>query len=209
MSENSSFIIKPSPYARILVEALKEHATLRDIAARTKLSFTVNSTRRCYLVLEGRFSLHRLSDDRLVATSATPGFYGINNGQLRPYFYMKALTPAVIGYLSLEETFDLIRAKNLWETLAMHTMTMNEKLVIYAEQLTAPTAYQVIRTQLIELMNEDKNFRENTTAESYIREKTMLSRSGIMLILSKLKKGEYIVMNGGMLVSIKNLPAKY
>ncbi|WP_416173619.1 helix-turn-helix domain-containing protein [Enterobacter kobei] len=47
------------------------------------------------------------------------------------------------------------------------------------------------------------------TAERYIRNKTPLSRSGVMKILSSLKSGGYINIEQGKLISIGVLPKKY
>lgn len=47
------------------------------------------------------------------------------------------------------------------------------------------------------------------TAEKYIREKTHLSRSGVMRILADLKTGGFIEMEEGRLIKINKLPAKY
>ena len=54
----------------------------------------------------------------------------------------------------------------------------------------APTAYEMIRQQLIKLMEEDESYRSSVTAERYIREKTHLSRSGVMRILADLKPAD-------------------
>jgi CRP-like cAMP-binding protein len=47
------------------------------------------------------------------------------------------------------------------------------------------------------------------TAERYIREKTQLSRSGVMRILADLKTGGFIEMEEGRLIKINKLPARY
>ena len=73
----------------------------------------------------------------------------------------------------------------------------------------APTAYEMIRQQLLRLMEEEADYRHSVTAERYIREKTQLSRSGVMRILADLKTGGFIEMEEGKLIKINKLPAKY
>ena len=73
----------------------------------------------------------------------------------------------------------------------------------------APTAYEMIRQQLVLLMQEDDSFRRSVTAERYIRDKTHLSRSGVMRILADLKTGGFIEMEEGRLIKINKLPARY
>ena len=58
-------------------------------------------------------------------------------------------------------------------------------------------------------MSEDESVRGSITAERYIRNKTPLSRSGVMKILSSLKSGGYINIEQGKLISIGVLPKKY
>jgi CRP-like cAMP-binding protein len=66
----------------------------------------------------------------------------------------------------------------------------------------------MIRQQLVQLMDEDESYRRGIT-ERYIREKTQLSRSGVMRILADLKTGGFIEMEEGRLIKINKLPAKY
>ena len=58
-------------------------------------------------------------------------------------------------------------------------------------------------------MSEDARLRNSITAENYIRDKTNLSRSGIMRILSELKEGGYIEINRGILMMVHQLPEKF
>jgi DNA-binding IclR family transcriptional regulator len=67
----------------------------------------------------------------------------------------------------------------------------------------------MIRQQLVKLMEEDEAYRLGVTAERYIREKTQLSRSGVMRILADLKTGGFIEIDEGRLIKINKLPAKY
>jgi hypothetical protein len=129
-------------------------------------------------------------------------------GQQVP-LYIKALMPSVIGKMSREQALKVIKDHNQWEALSQHLMFISAKLFTYSEQLTAPSAYEVIRMQLLELMGEDERVRTTTTAERYIRDKTNLSRSGIMHIISKLKEGGFIEINRGILIKINRLPDKY
>lgn len=67
----------------------------------------------------------------------------------------------------------------------------------------------MIRQQLLKLMDEDEHYRSSITAERYIREKTQLSRSGVMRILADLRTGGFIDIEEGKLIRINKLPAKY
>jgi len=93
--------------------------------------------------------------------------------------------------------------------LSKHLMFVYNRLYNNVMPQGAPTAYEMIRQQLIKLMDEDESYRNAITAERYIREKTQLSRSGVMRILADLKTGGFIEIEDGRLVKINKLPARY
>lgn len=198
---------KISPYGELLIEALRPYAEIKKIIPRRNLYLNINDIQYCYLLLEGQFGIYRQSDHRMLGSASYPGILGL--GALvteRSSVYMKALTPSVAGRLSLDIVQHVIQELNLWEPLAKHMIILSNRLYISNEQLSAPTAFELVRTQLMELINEDSSIRREVTAERYIRDKTKLSRSRIMHILSELKKGGYIEMQKGILVDVIELP---
>jgi hypothetical protein len=58
-------------------------------------------------------------------------------------------------------------------------------------------------------MNESEELRLATNACDYVQEKTLLSRSGIMKMLSDLKRGGHIEVERGVLIAVNKLPVKY
>lgn len=209
-SEKSSLIIRPSPYASELVDTLKPHAEIKTILPRRRLHFAVGGTTYCYLILEGNVAIHRHSDDRLLVSVSSPAVYGIARQVIKNMdIYLTTVTPTVIGKIPVEQAEKIITDKGLWETLSRHLMVSIEKLYVYNAQISAPTAFDVVCGQLQELMSEESTLRMNLTAERYIRNKTSLSRSRVMQVLSDLKKGGYIELERGILLGINHLPDKY
>lgn len=72
----------------------------------------------------------------------------------------------------------VIKENGLWGLLSKHLMFVYNRLYNNVMPQGAPTAYEMIRQQLIKLMDEDESYRNAITAERYIREKTQPSRSG-------------------------------
>jgi hypothetical protein len=70
----------------------------------------------------------------------------------------------------------------------------------HCAQISQMSAYDIIRFQLVELMQEPEAIRLNMTAAAYIKSRTYLSRSGIMRILAELRTGKYITMERGVLM---------
>ncbi|HEM8518519.1 TPA: helix-turn-helix domain-containing protein [Citrobacter amalonaticus] len=58
-------------------------------------------------------------------------------------------------------------------------------------------------------MAEKEELRLAVNASDYIQEKTHLSRSRVMKILSDLRLGDHIVMERGILIRINRLPEQY
>lgn len=205
-----SLILRVSDFVLPLVEHLKHEAEVKSILARRRLSFQVGGERYCYVILKGRVMVHRQSDDLAMATAAAPTVVGLGNlHQMEMEGYIKTLVPSEIAILKMSTVRNIIDVHHLWEPLAKHMMVVAGKLFHSSEQISAPTAYEIVRAQLNELISESPVLRENITAERYIRDKTHLSRSGIMRILASLKEGGYIEMERGILTGIIKLPEKY
>lgn len=75
-------------------------------------------------------------------------------------------------------------------------------------KLSSPSAYNIVRLQLYELIAKPDSILSSITAENYIRSKTRLSRSSLMRILSELKNDGYIVIDRGVLKRIIRLPVQ-
>jgi CRP-like cAMP-binding protein len=75
--------------------------------------------------------------------------------------------------------------------------------------LVARSAYSVVREFLLEIHELITNHNRDINIYDYIQEYTNLARSTIIKILSDLKKGDYIVVEKGKLVSLSALPERY
>lgn len=104
----------------------------------------------------------------------------------------------------------LFRQHNLWEEvtslLAYHTSYMVYRDDLVLQQRT----YSVIRNHLLEMMLLSEETRQRVSILEYIQDRTLLSRSSILNVLSALKKGGYITFaRGGYLQNIVSLPEKF
>lgn len=111
--------------------------------------------------------------------------------------------------LALASFNQIIANDNLWEHFARLLMYSASRVYEHCAMISQLSAYDIICTQLVELMQEPESIREHTTAANYIKSRTWLSRSGIMRILSELRTGGYITMQRGVLQEINHLPLKY
>ncbi|MEH3773002.1 helix-turn-helix domain-containing protein [Enterobacter asburiae] len=199
-----------SPYAQELISHLLSDCTTHRAARGERLDLQVNGQGMCYLILEGTIAVYRRSDDMLLSTARSPAVFGLAN-LTDIYFndYLMTISPCLIGTLTTQRLNDIIQEKALWGLLSKQIIFAYSRLYNNVMPQGAPTAYVMIRQQLVKLMEEDESYRQSVTAEKYIREKTHLSRSGVMRILADLKTGGFIEMEEGRLIKINKLPAKY
>ncbi|WNS34115.1 helix-turn-helix domain-containing protein [Enterobacter asburiae] len=71
------------------------------------------------------------------------------------------------------------------------------------------STYELIRINLNALMEEEEELRLSINVSDYIQDKTRLSRSRVMKILSDLREGDFIEVKRGILLKVNKLPANY
>jgi len=76
-------------------------------------------------------------------------------------------------------------------------------------ELVGNDAYSKIRSLLMELWLYPEEIRRQIKVSSFIQRRTRISRSRIMDVLAELKKGQYIEMKSGVLVSMEKLPSAF
>ncbi|MCU6383569.1 winged helix-turn-helix transcriptional regulator [Enterobacter quasiroggenkampii] len=207
---STKWVCDPSSATKLLIDYLKHGSDLKKVLPRRRLNFVVGNERLCYVLLKGRVMIHRGNDDLAMATVQGPAVIGLSNlHQTQMRGYIKTFNNCDIVTLKTDFVNETIKNHNLWEPLAYHLMGLAGKLFHSYEDLTGPSAYDIVSAQLYALSNEESSFRLNVTAESYIRDKTHLSRSGVMRILSALKEGGYIEMQRGVLLNIIKLPDRF
>lgn len=201
---------RSSPYSQELISYLEPYCTTRRTGRGEQFDLQVNGKGICYLILEGTIAVYRRSDDMMLSTARSPAVFGLAN-LTDIYFndYIKTVSPCLIGILTTEKVNEIIKEKALWGLLSKQLMFVYNRLYNNVMPQGAPTAYEMIRQQLVKLMEEDEAYRLGVTAERYIREKTQLSRSGVMRILADLKTGGFIEIDEGRLIKINKLPARY
>lgn len=199
-----------SPWAQELITHLQPHAVMHDIPRGERFDLAVNGQGMCYLILEGSVAIFRRNNNMLLSTANSPGVFGLAN-MTDIFFddYFKTIKPCKIGILTTAKAAEVIEEKLLWGVVSRHLAYLYSRLYNHILPPGAPTAYESICHQLLALMNEEESFRARVTAERYIRDKTQLSRSGVMRILADLKAGGYVEMEEGKLIKIHRLPAKY
>jgi CRP-like cAMP-binding protein len=188
-----------------LVDALIPQAKHRHYAKGTKLSFVQKNAPFCHILISGTVDVYRITDSLLLTSLSTSHIMGLATHDI----YAVVTSPAQIASISLEDVCKHIARQNLWQTFAEFLLAISHKIYLHAQGISAPTTYEVICNQLVLLMESPIALRQNVTAVRFICERSHLSRSLVMKVLSDLKKGDYIEMKKGELIAINFLPARY
>lgn len=76
-------------------------------------------------------------------------------------------------------------------------------------QLVGNNSYSQIRAMLMEMAEWDETLRSKIGVMNHIQRSTRISRSVVAEILAALRRGNYINMSRGKLVSVNRLPTEY
>lgn len=203
--------IKPTHEIERLIAALVPFAEIRDSLPNKKISYLKQNKDNAYLILEGFVNIHRLQDGMIMCTAEAPVILGLVNKMLESSdeFYFSTKTRVVIGLIPWGIVKDILDKEGLWECYSTYLTYIVKYMSVHSSKITALSAYEVIRNQLTNLANEPNEFRLTTNAMQYIQERSRLSRSRIMSVLSQLRKGGYIVIEDGVLIELGKLPEKY
>lgn len=111
------------------------------------------------------------------------------------------------GDVEIFRFLSIVREKDLWLDLLAIASSITSFLIHRDINLVNQDRFHVVMHYLKELyaLPQDKNIAFTTT--NYIVRRSGLSRSGVMAVLSELKKGKYIKIENGILVHMSdNIP---
>ncbi|MNE13367.1 putative DNA-binding transcriptional regulator [compost metagenome] len=153
--------------------------------------------------------INRRDDGITLNTESAPFVFGFTlNSKLHPRLCIRPSPDAVLRRLSLESAMHIVEEESLWEPLTQLLIFISARLFRHCTRLSQSGMYETVRSLLIELINESPKIRYAESTYNYIQNRCLLSRSGIMSILSSLRTGGHIELENGKLVKINYLPDK-
>lgn len=176
---------------------------------QTLFSSDINSE-DIFIILEGIISLKR-NDDVLIGMAQAPFIMGLADSVMRTDVQYKLMAEShCSGYhLPASQTISIIEQHHLWREAFCWLAWQNKTLELRDLQLIGHNSYEQIRATLIAMNEWDQELRSRIGVMNYIHQRTRISRSVVAEVLAALRKGNYIKMNKGKLVSINRLPFEY
>lgn len=201
----------PPQYAIEILEKMLPHITFKAYPVGYRISYSATKQSHVYLLRKGVISLYRQPDDILLDIFEASMLRGIIplHDMSQSVFTFKAITSIEMAIVDRQKFENLLNQLDLWQTFASHLQLVSSMMTEILFKLISPSAFDIVRLQLYELMAKPEYIRETITIESYIKGKSRISRSAIMRILSELKKGGYITAENGILKKINYIPQKY
>lgn len=210
-SKDNSTVLHLKPYKHIekIIDILLPSAERKILSRGEVVHYYKSDIRQCFLLIQGSVALHRRGDGIVLNSESAPFILGVSSQFSSEHLYVRALETSEVAAVSLERFNGIVAQQNLWEHFSNLLIYTASRVYEHCAQISQMSAYDIIRFQLVELMQEPEAIRLNTTAAAYIKSRTYLSRSGIMRILAELRTGKYITMARGVLMDIHHLPRKY
>lgn len=210
MPQNSllSELRLPSPYAAQLVSELATGDHFKKWPKGTKFAFIRAGEPVCHFFRAGVVNVERIDDGLSLGIASAPLALGFTSS-LTSRLILRAYESCEVATLSHEQVMTLIEEKQIWDIVAKHMLIVMNKLFTCNEMVTAPTSYDMLCYQLQALIQEPDSVRQKTAVWQYIQNRTRLSRSSIMKMLSALKEGGYIRLEQGKLAAITHLPPRF
>ncbi|MEV9154217.1 winged helix-turn-helix transcriptional regulator [Klebsiella variicola] len=201
--------LKPFRHIETLIKHVLPAAERVVIGRGDVVHYYKDDIRQCFLLLQGSVALHRRGDGIVLNSESAPFILGVSSQFSSDHLYVRALETSEIARVPLDCFNHIVAHLELWEHFSKLLIYTASRVYEHCAQISQMSAYDIIRFQLVELMQEPDAIRQKITAAAYIKSRTYLSRSGIMRILAELRTGKYITMERGILLDINHLPRKY
>lgn len=203
--------IRPEASVQRLTAVLEPIAEKMKVVSRKRMTWTHKGRPQLYLFVQGALSILRASDGLLIVTVYDTHLFGIAE-MIQPTkgHILRTESESTILRVDAEQAAALFRQQGLWEdaaaVLSYHTAYLFYRDALVMQQRT----YSVIRSHLLEMMTLPEEARMRISILDYIQDRTLLSRSSILNVLSALKRGEYITFKrGGYLQELQALPESF
>lgn len=183
-----------------------------ELSQGERLCMTVKNEKVMYLLLSGFFTFRHHTSGTIIGQTSGPSIAGLSDMFISAgnIDYFKVESSSVVIRLTQLQFFDCLNEKNhLWLHVAAVQAWITKQLCLRDLNLNTRSSYQVIRYLLSELSLQPDAIKNSIAAYRYIQDRSMISRSLVMSILSELQRGGYVEIKRGVLKKIYKLPDRF
>ncbi len=204
--EEKGNLLKPLKHILRISRLLCHHRNANRVTIPVKSRFLVDSkSKQCVVLLKGHFSIVRKNDGLYLGTLKAPMIAGLLVSM--PHLIISE-SDMDVCFLSSQDALDTIHSHGLWENFSHIMAFYIDILLVRDEMVFGYDSYKVVRNFILDIsMNEELSEKINIC--DFITQRTNLSRSTVMNIISNLRKGGYIEIKNGRLMKLGRLPEKY
>lgn len=209
---------KPLNAINKIIDSLSNSGDFFELQPEEEFSFdTKGSDKLIMLLTKGTGTICHSENELVVTTIFSPSVLGLIDGYSKFYKVNIRLSHFFIAetYCSghivpLDKFVEIMDEKNLWHDIARILASRLMIMSIREKEFIGVDSYLMVRTLLLELGRYSSEYRQQINVLSFIQRRTNLSRSRILSILSELRKGDYISMEKGTLMTInKKIPEQF
>jgi hypothetical protein len=201
---------KPLAEIELILKHLSPYANKVETKIRQSLNYIAGGQHHCFLLHKGSVTLYRNIDGMVLNSESAPYIFGISTQLLESdYLYIRTQENSEVSVIPMAEVNQIITQEDLWKSVSTLLIYTASRVYDHCTKISSLSSYEIICSQLYELMSETPEIRNSVSVVSYIKSRTFLSRSSIMKILAQLKAGNYIMTDKGFLKAINNIPSRY
>lgn len=202
----------PEEEIKQLEEALEMYSESLELPMRHKLLKKHNNENVCYILKKGYFSFQQHTSDKIISYVYPPLIIGL--GEIFTHCsvgYLYTETSAIVRRVTTSNLLHCLEENPyLWRNIVVILSYTIQRVFILNSQISAKDTYQIVRNFLMDLNEQPDEIKNSVSVSRYILERSHISKSMVMRILSELRKGNHISVNkNGKLSSINNLPNKF
>lgn len=203
---------KPLDHTALLLSALREaSAPLTLNPGQILLPYRNGRIPTCHLLFKGEIAIVSSADRTILGNTEGPAILGAVgiSGQSVEHLY-RVESQVEIYSIDADIVRTLVAEHNLWESVAS-VLAYNVNMLLFRDAiLHGKNAYTIVKTFLVRFNAKSSEFKKEMSVVQYILQRTTLSRSAVMGILTDLRRGGYIDMKSGRLISmVSKLPDTY
>jgi CRP-like cAMP-binding protein len=201
---------RPEAEIKRLISALEPFSTPLELTSDESLHWEYQGRQQFYIIKSGELSVLREADGLVITTVDGQSLFGVaeNLHPLRKHI-LRAETDCLLLRLDASLGHELICTAGLWQDMAA-ILAYHTAFLLYRDtQVVGQRTYSVIRSLLLEMNNLILDHRLRVSVLEYIQERTLLSRSSILNVVSALKTRGYIeITRGSYLLQVICLPER-